>query len=261
MVNETVSFSDKVGKVTKFGINDIIDYTEDRVIDGHQILMVHKQNKPKPELIYQRQSILNQLALRLAKKYLSPAQKSVLQAFRAESSKITVQKYREEDDSVAKLSRLGMGMMEIYNRISRLPYEIHTSYARPNAPLNLMLNVGIDQLFDLAIKADTTAADYFDNADTDIGTGTSTTAAAATQTDLQTAGVWVAADATFPSRATETVSVKGTFGSGSANQSWQEFGVRNHKAVTKVVLLRLVTDKGTKSSGETWTLQIDITGS
>ncbi len=121
---------------------------------------------------------------------------------------------------------------------------------------NLLLNEGIAEIWDLACGLGSPTA--FNNANAQLGTGTSTTAAAATQTDLLTAGVWMDMEATYPQRAAETVTFRSVFGSGDANQAWQEFSVRNGASADKN-MNRKVSDQGTKASGQTWTLDLQIT--
>lgn len=116
---------------------------------------------------------------------------------------------------------------------------------------NLLLNEGIQLVEDLAIGAGgTTLA----NANAQLGVGDSTTAEAATQTDLQagTNFLFVAMNATFPTRASQTLTFTSDFTSGQANFAWQEMSVRNGAAANKN-LNRKVTSLGTKATG-TWTL-------
>jgi len=90
--------------------------------------------------------------------------------------------------------------------------------------------------------------------------GDSTTAEAATQTDLQAATnkTYVGMDATYPSRSAQTVSFRSTYGSAVANYAWQEFIVRNGATALKDII-RKVSAQGTKTSGQTWELTIQIT--
>lgn len=121
---------------------------------------------------------------------------------------------------------------------------------------NILVNAGIQLMLDLLIAAGGTS---FANANARIGVGDSTVAAAAGQTDLQAATnkLRKAMEATFPSRAGQTLTFKSSFGSAEANFAWQEWGVFN-AATGGVMLNRKVESLGTKASG-TWTLQVDIT--
>jgi peroxiredoxin len=101
----------------------------------------------------------------------------------------------------------------------------------------------------------------WDNTHAYLGVGDSATAAVATQTGLQAATnkTYKAMDSTFPTRATQVCTWQATFASGDANYSWQEYTVVNASSDTGKNLNRVCADKGTKASGETWTLQLAIT--
>jgi hypothetical protein len=120
---------------------------------------------------------------------------------------------------------------------------------------NVLLNEGITEA--LNCVCNTNSPVTFQNSTAQVGTGTSATAEGATDTDLLANGVWKAMEGGFPSVSSQTASWKGSYGTGDANQSWQEFSVRND-STDDLNLNRKTSDKGTKSSG-TWTLQIDIT--
>lgn len=122
---------------------------------------------------------------------------------------------------------------------------------------NLLLNEGIQELWDLAIAAGGTTA--YNNANAEIGVGDSSTAAAATQTDLQAASnkLFKAMVATYPQRTNQTVDFRSDFTSGEANYVWAEWGIRNGNTRNKN-LNRKVESLGTKATG-TWTLTASLT--
>jgi hypothetical protein len=124
-------------------------------------------------------------------------------------------------------------------------------------PGNLLLNEGIQELWDLAIAAGGTTA--YNNANADIGVGDSVTAEAATQTDLQAASnkLFKAMVATYPIRTNQTVDFRSDFLTAEANYAWAEWSVRNGNTRNKN-LNRKVQALGTKSTG-TWTLTASIT--
>lgn len=124
-------------------------------------------------------------------------------------------------------------------------------------PGNLLLNEGIQELWDLAIAAGGTTA--YNNANADIGVGDSNTAEVATQTDLQasTNKLFKAMVATYPIRTNQTVDFRSDFLTAEANYAWQEWSVRNGNTRNKN-LNRKVQALGTKSTG-TWTLTASIT--
>lgn len=121
---------------------------------------------------------------------------------------------------------------------------------------NLLLNEGIQLLEDLLIGAGGTV---YSNANAQLGIGDSSAAEAATQTDLQAATnkTWKAMNATYPSRATQTLTFQSDFLTGDANYAWNEASIRNGAAADKN-LNRKVVSLGTKASG-TWTLTGTVT--
>jgi hypothetical protein len=135
--------------------------------------------------------------------------------------------------------------------------ELHTPFEVREIPGNLLVNNGAQLLLDALIG---TAITAFSNANARIGVGDSTTAAAATQTDLQAATnkLRKAMDATFPSRAGQTMSWKSSFTSAEANFAWQEWAIFNAASGATSMLNRKVESLGTKTTG-TWTLQGDLT--
>ncbi len=121
---------------------------------------------------------------------------------------------------------------------------------------NLLLNEGIALLWDLGIAAGGTA---WNNANAYLGVGTSATAAAATDTGLIGTAVYKAMSATYPQRSAQTVTWRAVFGSSDANQAWEEFTVANANSNAGTNLNRKVSSQGTKTSGQTWTLDLSIT--
>ena len=184
------------------------------------------------------------------------------------TERIIVEKYKEigyvpgfSNDTINFLNRKGYNRMQIAQKLGKcLLTEIHISHGKPVLyPLNLLLNEGGDEIWDLVTEVN--AVDYFTNLLADIGTGTSVTAPANTDVELITAPVYVGMEAGFPASATvRRVDFKGSFGSGVAEQAWEEFSVRNSNATPKN-LIRATASKGTKATGETWTLEIQITAS
>lgn len=129
---------------------------------------------------------------------------------------------------------------------------------REFAGYNLLLNEGINALWTLVAGGSETP---YNNANARLGVGDSTTAAAATQTGLQAATnfLFKAMDASFPTAGTaQKITFRSTFGSSEANFAWQEFSADNGNTANKN-LNRLVSAQGTKTSGQTWQLTLDIT--
>jgi len=121
---------------------------------------------------------------------------------------------------------------------------------------NLFLNSGINEIWKLVCGNGGSA---FTNALATIGVGDSTTAESATQTDLQavTNKTYKAMDTSYPTSGTDQkATFKATFGSADANYSWQEFVIKNSSS--SICLNRKVSDQGTKASGQTWTLTVEL---
>lgn len=136
---------------------------------------------------------------------------------------------------------------------------------------NLFLTVGVTALWQVAIGnasvANTSGAAagvyaLLNNAQARVAVGDSTTAASAAQTGLQapTNVYYVGMDATYPTQSTNQTVFRATFTGTVANYSWQEFCVdncngSNSTATTKSggsSLDRVVSNQGTKASGQTW---------
>lgn len=121
---------------------------------------------------------------------------------------------------------------------------------------NLLLNEGIQEMWDLIIGA--TGVIAYNNTNAQLGVGSSTAAADASQTDLQDANaVWKGMVSGYPSRTAQTMDFRSDFLSGEANFAWNEWSVRNG-ATRNRNMNRKVESLGTKSGG-TWTLTASIT--
>ncbi len=99
----------------------------------------------------------------------------------------------------------------------------------------------------------------FNSANARIGVGDGTAAFSASQTDLQgTNKVRKTMDSGYPTRSGATMTFQSTFGGSEANFTWNEWGVFN-AATGGVMLNRKVENLGTKASGSTWIVQVQIT--
>lgn len=154
-----------------------------------------------------------------------------------------------------KLLDLGFSEDYIETITHDRPYEIEC------IAQNLLLNEGIGEVFDIIGGIGTTQ--LYDNTNARVGVGSDSTAEVATQTGLlDGTPTFKGMAASFPSRASQTMSWKGLdFGTGDANEAWNEFTVDNGTGAQGDLNLnrKVDTTKGTKVSGETWTLQIDVT--
>ena len=123
---------------------------------------------------------------------------------------------------------------------------------------NILLNEGITELLNLATGTGTPTA--WDATNAYLGVGDGTTAESATQTGLVGTNIlYKAMNAGYPTVSAQTATWKADFAGTEANFSWQEFTVSNSSTGnTGVNLNRKVSNQGTKTSGQVWTLQLDI---
>lgn len=157
-----------------------------------------------------------------------------------------IDKFKDAEGKIAEALRAGGDVLDF------APYE-HVDMEN-----NLALNEGLQLV--IGLIAGTDAGTAWNNASAYLGVGESSTAAGATQTGLQgSTKTFVAMDATYPQRSSQTCTWRSTFGSADANINWYEYTVTNGSDDTGVNLNRKVEDKGTKASGETWTLSLAIT--
>lgn len=229
-------------------------------IEGHKVSLVHRFGHKSST----RQPVLRKLAYKTLSK-LSNILTEGNNGFHPYSEKWIVQKWKEQyipgfsNDSVSMLQKKGYSLFEIIRKLGIAPYEIHVGHGGPITPINLMLNEGLDEIWNLVTNSDST--NYYTNALARVGVGNGTAAADPTQTGLQGGSTqFEAMDATYPLHTTQKINLKGTFPDTFAEFSWEEGTADNGNSSNKN-LNRLVQTKGTKPSGEVWTSEIQITGS
>jgi len=123
---------------------------------------------------------------------------------------------------------------------------------------NVALNEGLQELIDIICGLG--APTKWDNANARLGVGDSNAAENASQTGLQgTNKTFKAMDTGYPQRSGQQAEWRATFGSAEGNHAWEEFTVVNAADDAGKNLNRKVASKGTKASGETWTLSLKIT--
>ena len=164
-----------------------------------------------------------------------------------------IDKFKDPTGEIAKNLQAGMSMEKAVS----LYAEAFICTERIEG--NIALNEGLQALIGLACAIGSETA--WSNAAAYLGVGDSNTAENATQTGLQAATnkLWKAMDATYPQRTNQTVDWRATFGSADANYAWEEYTVVNASNDTGKNLNRKISSKGTKASGETWTLSLQIT--
>lgn len=131
------------------------------------------------------------------------------------------------------------------------PYEVLTSKHSD------LLDEGADEL--IRLIADIGTPTKWCNTNARCGVGNSSAAFDPTHTGLQGASkTYKAMDATYPQLiAGQKCRWRSTYESADGNHSWQEFTVSNASDDSGMNLMRILADKGTKESGETWELTID----
>jgi hypothetical protein len=125
---------------------------------------------------------------------------------------------------------------------------------------NILLNEGITALQNLLLGA---AATPFNNANSYLGVGDSADAEAAGQTGLQAGAnkLYKAMEATYPQISNQTTTWRAVFLGNEANFPWNEFTVAGGNSDAAVNLNRKVSSQGAKTSGQVWTLDLQITWS
>ena len=122
---------------------------------------------------------------------------------------------------------------------------------------NVFLNEGITFIWQAVTGA--TGLTYFDGSNSYIGVGDGTTPEDPSQTGLQgTNKYYKLVDSGYPQVSGNAVKFRATFGSNEANFSWKEWTVANGNSDAAVNLNRKVQDMGTKASGTTWTIEVQL---
>ncbi len=134
------------------------------------------------------------------------------------------------------------------------PYEV-SEFER-----NVLLNEGITALQNLLVGNAETA---FSNANAYIGVGDDNTAEAASQTGLLAATniLYRGMESGYPQISGQTTTWRAVFAGNDANFAWNEFTVANGNSNAAANLNRRVSAQGTKTSGQTWTVDVQITWS
>jgi hypothetical protein len=124
---------------------------------------------------------------------------------------------------------------------------------------NIALNEGLQELIDVICGLGTPTK--WDSANARLGVGDSNAAENASQTGLQASSnkLFKAMDSGYPQRSGQAAEWRATFGADEANFAWEEYTVVNALDDSGKNLNRKTASKGTKASGETWTLSLQIT--
>jgi len=142
---------------------------------------------------------------------------------------------------------------------SQEDYEKKNSYDRVKIDGNALVNEGINHILTI-IGTDAKTGTPFGNTDANliVGTGSGDADPSDTETTF-TAGVKQEMESGYPTYGTDQkITWKSSFDGDTANQDWNEFGVLN-AASDGELLNRKVSDQGTKTEGQVWELELEIT--
>jgi hypothetical protein len=168
-------------------------------------------------------------------------------------AKCRIDRFRDPTNNIAEALRMGMPIEQAVRMY-------HESYVGTEVfTANIALNEGLQELIDIVCGLGTPTK--WDNVNTRLGVGDSNSAESATQTGLQatTNKTYKAMDANYPARTNQTAEWRATFGGDDANYAWEEYTVVNAADDTGKNLNRKTSSKGTKQSGESWVLSLQIT--
>ena len=159
--------------------------------------------------------------------------------------KITIKKFKGSFKNEAEALKAGIKPYEIDEEI--FPWELQ----------DVFLNQGINTIWTLVCGGSETS---FDSTNAHICIGDGTLAEDSTQTGPQGANyTYLPMDSGYPQYGSDQKAVfKATADGDTANHGWQEFLVANGGDTTAKHINRKVSDKGTKPSGETWIVQVEL---
>jgi len=161
-------------------------------------------------------------------------------------------KFRDPTGKIAAHLRAGMKVKDAIEAFAEAFVGVE------NWERNVALNEGLGELIDVLCGLGSPTK--WDNANARLGVGDSSTATSPTQTGLQGANkAFKVMDDTYPKRADQTAEWRATFGSEEGNFAWEEYTVVNASDDAGKNLNRCIIGKGTKASGESWTLSLKVT--
>ena len=182
----------------------------------------------------------------LGKESVGITQKRALMEKAFEKAKWGIMRYANDADEKAK---------KIYSDVEAI--KLFGIKQKTVIDGNCLVNEGINDMWKLICG---TGGTQFSNALANLIVGTGSGAAQATDTESTfTAGVKKGMESGFPTYGTsQKATWKSSYGSADANQAWGEFGVLN-AASSGELMNRKVSAQGTKASGQTWELSLEIT--
>ncbi|MEM2385982.1 MAG: hypothetical protein QXO67_03265 [Candidatus Bathyarchaeia archaeon] len=157
------------------------------------------------------------------------------------------------------MEKIGVGALVKYRVIKRRVYE-QKPYSVDESSHNCFLIEGMNEMWNLILGLTATP---FNSSNAYIGVGDGTASESESQTGLQGTNKYYKGMASGypqgPSQAGDKKAVfRSVFGSNEANFAWNEVTVANGGSDAAVNMLRIVASKGTKSSGEEWTAEVEV---
>ncbi|MEM2612444.1 MAG: hypothetical protein QXJ45_07510 [Thermoproteota archaeon] len=164
----------------------------------------------------------------------------------------TVTKFEDPKNEIAKYSRMGYSIRQLEEQFEE--YMIDKNRVRGN----IFLNEGINFIWSIVCGA--TGLTPFNNANAHIGVGDGTAAASPSQTGLQGVNkTYKPMDTGYPIYGSDQKAIfRSTFGANDANYTWNEWTVANGNSDAAINLNRKVESLGTKASGSTWVLEVQL---
>lgn len=167
-------------------------------------------------------------------------------------AKWRIHRFRDPNGEIESMLRSGISLEVVVKSFPELFLDTE------EFEQNVALNEGLQELIDIICGLGTPTK--WDNTNARLGVGNGTDAESASQTGLQGASkAFKGMDGSYPQRSSETAEWRATFGGTEANFAWEEYTVVNAVDDSGKNLNRKTASKGTKSSGETWTLSLQIT--
>lgn len=163
----------------------------------------------------------------------------------------TVLKFKDPKGEVYEAGRAGEKLKKLEEEFYELLYE------KKRILGNLFLEEGINYIWTALCGGSFTP---FDSANAHIGVGDGTTPADYSQAGLQGANVYYKGmDTGYPTYGTDRkATFRSTFGADEANFAWNEWTVANGASNDAINLNRKVESLGTKSSGSTWIMTVEL---
>jgi len=166
-------------------------------------------------------------------------------------SRWRIDRFRDPDGKIGEMLKKGASVEDAVVRARGL--YIGSEFFEEN----VALNEGLGELIDIICGLG--APTKWDNANARLGVGDSNAAEDPSQTGLQGAvKTFKGMDTGYPQRSGQQAEWRATFGSAEGNHAWEEFTVVNATDDSGKNLNRKVASKGSKQSGETWTLSFKV---